>query len=109
IRAVSIAASGPKKTALVNEWPLGKLYVSGGERLKNGTGRGRLNARFSVVFKGPAPIVGRAKRRASRFHFCIAKRTSTKIVPTLSAIVDPTNESPRMIAEIGRPSCRDRV
>ena len=39
IRAVQIAANAPKKTALVSECPLGKLYVSGGVRSKNGTGR----------------------------------------------------------------------
>ena len=38
IRAVQIAANAPKKT-LVSECPLGKLYVSGGVRSKNGTGR----------------------------------------------------------------------
>src|SRR6185295_3333126 len=98
MRAVKIAASAPKKTALVSEWPLGKLYVSGGDRLKNGTGRGRVNASFSVLFNNPAPIIVSAKSIASRFHFRIAKRITTKIVPALSAIVDPTNENPRMMA-----------
>ncbi len=98
MRAVRIAARAPKKTALVNECPLGKLYVSGGERLKNGTGRGRLNASFKVIFNNPAPIIVNAKSFASRFIFRIAKRTTTKIVPTVSAIVEPTNENPRMIA-----------
>src|SRR6185369_6344910 len=101
IRAVRIAASAPKKTALVSECPLGKLYVSGGKRLKNGTGRGRLNASLRVIFNKPAPIIVSAKSFASRFHFCIAKRTTTKIVPRLSAIVEPANENPRMIAVMG--------
>ena len=98
MRAVKIAASAPKKTALVNECPLGKLYDSGGERLKYGTGRGRLNASFSVIFKSPAPIIVNANSIASRFHFRSAKRITMKIVPALSAIVDPTNDNPRMIA-----------
>ena len=71
------AAIAPKNTALVNECPLGKLYVSGADRLKNGTGRGRLNASLSVIFNSPAPIIVIAKSFASRFHFRIAKRTTT--------------------------------
>src|ERR1043165_1077644 len=94
-RPERIAASPAKKQQLASEWPLGKLYVSGGERLKNGTGRGRLNASFSVIFRSPAPIIVSANSIASRFHFRIAKRITTKIVPALSAIVDPTNENPR--------------
>ena len=105
MRAVKIAASATKKTALVSECQLGKLYDSGGERLKKGTGRGRLNASFRVIFNKPAPIIVSAKSIASRFHLCIAKRTTTKIVATVSAIVDPTNENPRMIAvSIGEAS-----
>ncbi len=83
-----------EETALVSECPLGKLYVSGGERLKNGIGRGRLNASLSVIFKSDAPIIVIAKSFASRPHFRIAKRTTTKIVPTVSAIVEPINEKP---------------
>ena len=48
--------------------------------------------------RSPAPIIVIAKSFASRPHLRIAKRTTTKIVPIVSAIVDPTNESPRMIA-----------
>ena len=100
IRAVRIAARAPKKTALVSECPLGKLYVSGTERLKNGTGRGRLNASFKVIFKSAAPIIVIAKSFASCFHLRIAKRYTTKIDPAASAIVEPTNENPRMILVI---------
>src|ERR1700752_5194284 len=93
-----IAASAPKKTALVNECPLGKLYDSGGERLKNGIGLGRLNASLRVIFNNAAPIIVIAKSFASRFHLRITKRTTTKMVPTVKVIVEPTNENPRIIA-----------
>ena len=66
--------------------------------MKNGAGLGRLNASLSVIFNSPAPIIVIAKSFASCFHFRIVKRTTTKIVPIVSAIVDPTNENPRMIA-----------
>src|ERR1041385_9258414 len=97
MRAVRIAASAPKKTALVSECPLGKLYVSGAVRLKNGTGRGRLKASLRVTFKIPAPAIVIGKSFASRLHFSIAKQTTTMIVPIVSAKVDPAKEIQRMI------------
>ena len=94
IRAVQMAANAPKKTALVSECPLGKLYVSGGVRSKKGTGRARLNVSLSVMFSSAAPIIVIAKSFASRPSFFIASCTMTMVVSTASASVDPTKEKP---------------
>src|ERR1041384_4094823 len=79
-RPERIAARPAKKQQLASGWPLGKLYVSGGVRLKNGTGRGRLNASFSVVFSADAPIIVIASSAASRPHFRSTNHKTTKIV-----------------------------
>jgi len=72
--------------------------------LKNGTGRGRLNASLSVIFNNPAPIIVSAKSHASRFHFRIAKRTTTKIVPSLAIDMMEVGEStgalPQMLSSV---------
>ena len=62
------AANAPK-TALVSECPLGKLYVSGGVRSKNGTGRARWKVSLRVIFTSAAPTIVIAKSFASRQLF----------------------------------------
>src|SRR5918999_5350234 len=92
MRAVRNAASAPKKQQLVSACPLGKLYVSGGRRSKNGTGRARLNASLRQIFSNDAPIIVSAKSFASRPHFRSANATITTPVAMVRNNVEPRNE-----------------
>ena len=95
-----IAANAPKKHALVRECPLGKLYDSGGNKSKNGSGRARLNASLSVRFNNDAPIIVAAKSFASRPHFRVANQIMTAAVAGVRKRVEPRNEMPRMTVVI---------
>src|SRR5688572_11134255 len=97
IRALRIAASAPKKQQLASECPLGKVYVGGGNRSKNGSGRARLKASFRVVFSSAAPSIVSKKSFASRPHFRRANIKITMPVETVRNRVPPMKERPRMI------------
>src|SRR5687768_1133426 len=96
MRPERTAARPAKKQQLASEWPLGKLKLSGVVRLKKGTGRGRLKASFSVMFKSDAPIIVSAKSFASRPHLRHANHVIAMIVATVKNSVEPRNEMARM-------------
>jgi len=96
MRAVMIAANAPKKHALVSACPLGKLYDSGGNRSKKGTGRARLKASFRVMFSNDAPIIVAAMSFASRPHLREANQIMTTAVAMVRKSVEPRNEMPRI-------------
>ena len=100
IRAEMIAANAPKKHALVSECPLGKLYDSGGNKSKNGTGRARLNASLRVMFSNDAPIIVAAMSLASRPHLRSANQVMTAPVAIVRNNVEPRNEMPRIAVVI---------
>src|SRR5215813_3366545 len=95
-RPDKIAARPAKKQQLASECPLGKLYVSGGVRSKNGIGRGRAKASFKVVLRVDAPIIVIAKSFASRPHLRSANRMMTTIVAMVRKRAEPTNEMLRI-------------
>ena len=98
IRAVRIVASAPKKQKLASECPLGKLYDSGASKLKNGSGRGRLNVSLRVVFRTAAPSIVIPKSQASRRQFRDMNQINIAVLAAVRKRLDPVNEMPRIVA-----------
>src|SRR5262245_38679837 len=106
MRAVRIAANAPKKQQLVSACPLGKLYDSGGNTSKNGSGRVRLKASFRLTFSRDAPTIVIAKSFASRPHFRDANQMMTTAVAHVRNSIEPRNEMPRIAVVIAGDASR---